>query len=276
MTKPYDHGESRHSPSASDREELSQMSLQVSAVRLKPRETASGEVLQQLIDHFVQAGEVRSGHKLPSERALAELFGIGRGSVRDALHTMEMLDLIEVRPGDGTYVKNSGAAVIPQLFRWTLLVRQPDLHELLESRLEIEVTMARRAATRRNDAELQALRDTLDDMVHAQESGNLTAFVDSDIEFHVQVSQMARIPVLADFLTGIRGLLEIWMRRTLEADNSRPAFACREHGAIIAAIEAGDADAAADNMETHLANSRDRLLSLNNPTEASEGPGRQD
>ena len=156
----YDRSES--APSGASREQLSQVSLQVSAVKLKPRETASGEVLQQLIDHFVQAGEVRIGHKLPSERALAELFGIGRAAVRDALHTMEMLDLIEVRPGDGTYVKNSGAAVIPQLFRWTLLVRQPHLHELLESRLEVEVTMARRAATRRSDEELQDLVQSLE------------------------------------------------------------------------------------------------------------------
>ena len=238
------------------------MSLQVSAVQRRPRETASGEILRQLIDHFLQSGEVRSGHKLPSERILAEQFGIGRTAVRDALHTMEMLNLIEVRPGDGTYVKNSGPAVVPQLFRWALAVRQPDLSELLETRLEVEVTMARRAASHHTNAELSGLEDALSMMLAAQEQNDVDAFVKADIEFHVLISKMAQIPVLADFLTGIRVLLEAWMRRTLEADRERPAFACREHEAILLAIQDADADRAATAMKDHLANARERLLRL--------------
>ena len=70
------------------------------------------------------------------------MFSVGRAAVREALRTMEMLDLIEVRTGDGTYVKTSGSTVIPHLFQWGLLVRQPDVHDLLETRREIEMTTA--------------------------------------------------------------------------------------------------------------------------------------
>lgn len=246
------------------------MSFQISAVHLKPRETASGEVLRQLIDHFLQSGDVRSGHKLPSERILAEQFGIGRTAVRDALHTMEMLNLIEVRPGDGTYVKNSGPDVIPQLFRWALAVRQPDLGELLETRLEVEVTMARRAASRHSDAQLAELTDALARMRAAQEVPDIGSFVEADIDFHLVISQMAQIPVLADFLTGIRALLGVWMRRTLEADRTRPADACQEHDDILHAITKGDEKGAVAAMKLHVTNARNRLLSLDTGT----SPGR--
>lgn len=238
------------------------MTFQVSAIQRAPRETPSGEVLRQLIEHFLQSGDVRSGHKLPSERVLAEQFQIGRAAVRDALHTMEMLNLIEVRPGDGTYVKNSGPAVIPELFRWALAVRQPDLSELLETRLEVEVTVARRAASRHTEAELVSLRSALDRMRSATEARANDAFVDADIEFHLVISRMAQIPVLADFLTGVRALLEGWMQRTLEANSTRAAAACQEHAAVLLAIEAADPDLAAAAMRTHVTNAREQLTRL--------------
>jgi GntR family transcriptional regulator, transcriptional repressor for pyruvate dehydrogenase complex len=175
---------------------------------------------------------------------------------------MEMLNLIEVRPGDGTYVKNSGPAVIPQLFRWALAVRQPDLVELLETRLEVEMTMARRAASGHSDAQLAELTDAMARMRAARELSDIDAFVEADIGFHMIISQMAHIPVLADFLTGIRALLGVWMRRTLEADRARPAFACQEHEDILRAIRDGDDDGAAAAMKLHVTNARNRLLSI--------------
>jgi GntR family transcriptional repressor for pyruvate dehydrogenase complex len=238
------------------------MTFQVSAIQRTRRDTPSAEILRQLIDHFLQSGDVKSGHKLPSERVLAEQFQIGRTAVRDALHSMEMLNLIEVRPGDGTYVKNSGPAVIPELFRWALALRQPDLSELLETRLEVEVTVARRAASRHTQAELVSLRSALNRMCSAQEAKAIAAFVDADIEFHLVISRMAQIPVLADFLTGVRALLEGWMQRTLEADSTRAAAACQEHEAVLLAIQAADPDGSATAMRTHVMNAREKLTRL--------------
>ena len=238
------------------------MSLNISAIQRTPRETASAEVLRQLIDHFLPSGDIRIGHKLPSERVLAEQFGIGRAAVRDALRTMEVLNLIEIRPGDGTYVKNSGPALMPQLFRWALAVRQPAPSELLEARLEVEATIARLAAERYTDADLAALEHALGQMRNSKESEAIETFVDADIRFHLVISTMAQIPVLADFVTGLRALLEDWMRRTLAADDTRAVAACDEHESILQAIRDVDPDRAAAAMRAHIANATERLYSL--------------
>jgi DNA-binding FadR family transcriptional regulator len=242
------------------------LALQVSVVGRTPREPASGEVFQQLVDYLLRADSVRSGLKLPSERSLAEMFGVGRATVREALRTMEMLELIEVRPGDGTYVKSSGSTVLPRLFHWGLLVRQPDLLDLLETRREIELTMARRAAIRRDDRELAELATMLEKMRVARNEGD---FVDADIGFHLLVSQMAAMPVLADFLTGIRSLLNSWMHRVVAVDDDHRARACEEHEPILRAIAGADPEAAVETMEAHLHKAQERLLQVLSPGDGS-------
>lgn len=94
-----------------DGSEVIGLTLQVSALRTTPREPPSYKIFRQLVDYLMTA-DIRGRVKLPSERSLAETFGVGRATVREALRTMEMLDLIEVRTGDGTYVKSSGSTVI--------------------------------------------------------------------------------------------------------------------------------------------------------------------
>lgn len=240
------------------------MTLRVSTVARTPREPASNEIFQQLIDYLLRGDNVGSRVKLPSERNLAEMFSVGRAAVREALRTMEMLDLIEVRTGDGTYVKTSGSTVIPHLFQWGLLVRQPDVHDLLETRREIEMTMARRAAARRSDSEVSQLAARLEEMRAARHDDD---FVEADIAFHLLISEMARMPVLADFLTGIRSLLDSWMHRVVAVDHDRPARACEEHAPVLAAIAAADPDAAAEAIAAHLDRGGERLLDVLESTE---------
>ena len=235
------------------------MSLQVSAMAHPPREPASSEVFKQLVDNLLRPEGLQHGLKLPSERQLAAMFDVGRATVREALRTMELLELIEVRPGDGTYVKTSGSNVIPQLLRWGLLVRRPRLADLLETRREIEVAMARRAAAGPNAEALARLTDQLDLMRGAPTTDE---FVQADIDFHLAVSSMARMPVLADFLAGIRSLLDNWMHRVLAADEARPGEACAEHAEVLLAITTGDPAAAASAMDAHLRRAGNRLVAI--------------
>lgn len=232
------------------------MTLQLSPLQRGPREPASYEIFRQLVDYLLRA-DIRGRVKLPSERSLAETFGVGRATVREALRTMEMLDLIEVRTGDGTYVKSSGSTVITQLFQWSLLLRRPDLRDLLETRLELETAMARRAATRHSDPQLAQLIGLLEAMRTAK---NDDAFVEADVAFHLLVGEMAGIPVLSDFLAGIQSLLDSWMHRAVAADHGRPARACEEHEAVLTAIAAADPDASVDAMTAHLRSAEAHLL----------------
>ena len=84
-------------------------------LELDRRESVSSELTRKLIDHLVRDGHLRPGDRLPSERQLAELLGIGRSSVRDALKSLAFLGLIEVRQGAGSYVKEPDSELLPKI-----------------------------------------------------------------------------------------------------------------------------------------------------------------
>ena len=78
------------------------------------------EIARRLLDYFL-SGEVEPGERIPSERRLAESLGVGRSLVREALKSLHLLGLLEVRQGDGTYLKRTDSELLPQVIEWGLL-----------------------------------------------------------------------------------------------------------------------------------------------------------
>ena len=86
-------------------------------IDLSSRETLTMEVARRLLDYFL-SGEVEPGMRIPSERRLAESLGVGRSLVREALKSLHVLGLLEVRQGDGTYLKRTDSELLPQVIEW--------------------------------------------------------------------------------------------------------------------------------------------------------------
>ncbi|WP_308289816.1 FadR/GntR family transcriptional regulator [Mycolicibacterium mageritense] len=80
------------------------MGDQFARIEQAPREPLSAEVAKALLE-AVFSGQIQPGTRMPSERQLAESFGVGRFVVREALKSLGLLGLLEVRQGDGTYVR---------------------------------------------------------------------------------------------------------------------------------------------------------------------------
>jgi GntR family transcriptional regulator, transcriptional repressor for pyruvate dehydrogenase complex len=133
------------------------------------RRSVPDEVFDQLAADIL-AGELAVGTALPAERRLAEVLGVSRPAVREALQRLAQAGLIDVRQGDTTTVRDYRHTAGPELLP-RLLVRdgQPDLavvRSILETRFSLAPDVARRCALRRTDAvltELERLVDDLDD-----------------------------------------------------------------------------------------------------------------
>ena len=95
-------------------------------IDLSSRETLTMEVARRLLDYFL-SGEVEPGGRIPSERRLAESLGVGRSLVREALKSLHLLGLLEVRQGDGTYLKRTDSELLPQVIEWGLLLGEKRL-----------------------------------------------------------------------------------------------------------------------------------------------------
>ncbi len=231
-------------------------SLGLSPIRVN-QTSVVGEVVKQLLNYLV-SNRIGPGDKLPSERNLSEYLGLGRTSVREAVKTLHMLGIVEVRQGDGTYLRRTDSNVLPQILEWGLLLGQQRTHDLVEAREYLEIFVARRAAQRVTPEGVSVLERHLDRMRAAAESGHSARLAEADVEFHLAIAEMAGNSVFIDVLRSIRTLLHVWITRALETEGF--ADSVEQHVRVAAAIEAGDPDAAEHAMRAHMTSAGERLL----------------
>lgn len=225
-----------------------------------PAGTPVSEVARRLLDLFT-GGSIAAGTRLPPERQLAATLGVGRSAVREALAALEILGIVDVRPGSGTYLRGAASELLPQTLRWGLLIGERNTAQLLELREGLEIFVARLAAARADSAmiarlekDVARMNDTLDD---------LAAFAKADLDFHHALAEAAGNATLTDHLHVIRSLLQVYADRAVH-DHGHAVRATAEHEAVLAGVRDGDGDAAASAMAVHMATATRRLLAERN------------
>ena len=99
---------------------------------LGPMEQGSvvSEVAERLLAYFT-SGDIAVGTRLPAERTLAASLGVGRSAVREALAALEILGIVIVRPGSGTYLRDGVSELLPRTLSWGLMLGAPRTRELV-------------------------------------------------------------------------------------------------------------------------------------------------
>ena len=205
------------------------------------------EVIAQLREQ-ISSGSWPVGERIPPESELIERLQVGRGTVREAIKALAHIGLLEVRQGDGTYVK-SRSELAGALRRQMRTVT--DVH-VQEVRRALEVEGARLAARRRTEEDLRALADALEERdqasVGARELGRWddswgVPWVEADVRFHQAVVVASHNPMLIEMYLEMSAELSSAMRRFAEHEDHEP-FMVRGHRTLFDAIEAGDEEAA--------------------------------
>lgn len=221
------------------------------------REPLAAEVARRLVDYLLSGG-VAPGARIPSERQLAEAFGVGRSAVREAIAALTLIGLIEVRHGDGTYLKRPESPLLPRVVEWGLLLGEQRTVDLVEARQKIEVDIAGLAAQRRTEEDLAELTRHLRRMEwEAREGGDPTAFVEADVAFHLRLAEAARNSALRDVLSSIQALLRAWIGRVIAEGNRELSYT--DHVPILDAVCARDAPVAEAAMDAHMQSAARRL-----------------
>lgn len=225
------------------------------SLRVERREAPVAEITRKLLDYLF-SGNVEPGTKIPSERQLAEALDVGRSSVREAVKSLSVLGLLDVRQGDGTYLSSSGSTLLPQAIEWSLLLGEPRTLDLLEARTEVEIVVAGLAAERADEEGVERLRAALAAMEAAGE--DVARYVEADVAFHLEIARLSRNEVFANLVTSLRSLLGAWAKRVLEhAGETTSSYAM--HAPIADAIAAHDAGAARGAMRAHMERANRRL-----------------
>jgi DNA-binding FadR family transcriptional regulator len=133
-----------------------------------PRRSVTDDVFDQLAAEVLR-GDVAVGEALPSERRLAEVLGVSRPTVREALRRLDHAGLVDVRQGDSTTVRDfrrsAGLELLPQLLISQGKVDVATARSLMETRLHVGPFVAELAARRGGAALGPALAAALDDLI---------------------------------------------------------------------------------------------------------------
>jgi GntR family transcriptional regulator, transcriptional repressor for pyruvate dehydrogenase complex len=154
---------------------------------IKPKRI-SDQIFDQLHGLIVR-GQLKPGEKIMTERELSEALNVSRTSVRDAINRLVVLELLEHRQGQGTFVRifdrNRGNPVA-----LAMETQDASLADLLEIRMGLECNAAAYAAMRAEEEDIQYLEQTLEEFKQQVESG--VVGTEADVSFHMAISHAAK------------------------------------------------------------------------------------
>ncbi len=194
-------------------------------------------------------GTFPPGKPLPGERLLAERFGVSRGSIRDALRTLETIGLLVSRHGQGTFPQELDVERLVAPLASVLNYRRDMRDELLDVRRMFEPAVARVAAVRVNEADLADLERILAAQRKKLKSGR-SAIVE-DTAFHEILARATRNRIIVSIMATLNDLLVESRKLTLK-QKGRPLTSFRGHEAVVAALRRRDGAAAAEAMRAHI------------------------
>ena len=220
------------------------------------------ELVLQRIEKQIVSGSLRAGQRLPPERELAELLGVSRPAVREALRVLEAQGAVRSQvgqgPGSGTTIERVPSDALTRLLRLHVALGSFPFEDVIETRVTLErsiVVLACRNARPENMVRMRALLHTMDEPEITRETFNQL-----DIDFHVELAEAGGNRLMSDMTRAIRESVRIPFLATVTAmpDTGKSSWPSMldslraEHHAVFSALEAGEGDKAADLLEFHI------------------------
>jgi len=173
------------------------MTLQTLYTPIKKR-----RLYEDIVDHIKELmmnGDLKPNDQLPSERALADSFGVGRPTVREAIRTLSLMGLVEVGHGKrGTCVKDSAFEPLMESFKqqmgWMIEMEKTSLRQLVEVRDTLETKIALLAAERASEDEFTEMKRLLAEMPDCLDDTD--RYLEAAIRFHRSMAQATQNPIL--------------------------------------------------------------------------------
>lgn len=223
----------------------------MSTLKLKPvsRVTLGEQVATQLAEQ-ISEGEWLPGDKLPSETELCASLRIGRSTLREALKSLAYVGLVQMRPGEGTYVLENTQLLVDRIRTGGVLRTEKELQDVSEARLILETELAAMAAERMEPADLERLEELLKDMERCLK-GDGREYAALDVDFHLAIAKSSKNQLLHELLVPIRGVLQEFIAKSQEMPGIREN-AHEHHAKILAALRQRNPEKAKREIRAHL------------------------
>ncbi len=224
------------------------------------------DIVQQL-HSLIRQGALQHGARLPSERLLAEQFGVSRSSVREAIRSLELRGLVISKRGSGTFINTENLDSVVALIAGTLASGDESLRDVFEVRHLLEPQIAAVAAQRADDGEILRLGEVLEQQRREVEAGETG--VNADTAFHFALACATHNSALVKVISAVEDILRRSRDQSLQ-EPGRPQRSLASHRRILETVRARQPEAARQAMEHHLTAVEPALLS-----NGSNGNGRR-
>ena len=214
------------------------------------KSTLYEDVLKQILE-AVKNGRWNPGEKIPGELSLAEKFQVSRNCIREALKALSILNIIEARPGQGTFISEVALCQITNRELTEHLSEKVSVMELMEIRIMLETQTVLWAIERASDDELERLKAIIEK--ERQFGRDLSkSSLQPRAEFHRILAEIAGNSLAVKFLNSIREELNAQRHRYLDLPLHTWEGLMNEHELILDLISQRDPVKAVKVMKDHV------------------------
>ncbi|MEW6263041.1 MAG: FadR/GntR family transcriptional regulator [Thermodesulfobacteriota bacterium] len=211
-----------------------------------------GESVIEEMQRMIRRGELKSGDKLPNQNEFAAKLGISRPTLREALHTLTLLGVIEQRPGAGTVIRGLGSLNMAEHLPPPFANDTQATLELVEARRFIEVVVVELAARQGTESEIAQIGRLVQDMTGALGQGDTARYAELDLAFHYQIAAAAHNRFLIHLFVHVRGLMEQFMREGFRVMPGMRERSLKFHASIYHHLKDRQGKKAARQMARHI------------------------
>ena len=201
--------------------------------------------------------KLKKNEQIESDRVLAEKLGVGRTNIREALKVLEVLGMIDIRPGQGSYLSGGETNFFNIPLSWSLFMNGNQTDDIVETRNLLEVKAAALAAGCDKQDKLDKLEEVYARMKDSLNTKNYKEFLQDDVVFHTCIADCSGNQVIYNMLQTISNFMK-HISQTGMVDEGQLKEIYEEHKKIYEAIQKKDAKMAEVAMEEHLQRSSER------------------
>lgn len=225
------------------------------------------EAVFRLFKSQLVSGELKPSDRLLPERELAQKLGVSRPSLREVMRALDLLGVVEIRPGQGTFIRSPDLSILQDFFG-LVLAMEPSLYEhLMETRIALECRAIRLACRQASPEDHARLAEALRRIRNTVDDPNLGA--EADFDFHAGIVRASQNRVLLLIHEAIASQLRRShheRREALRGTSETQMLLTEDHVRIYEAIRSGDPDRAESVLKEHYslahrASERDRTHS---------------
>ena len=202
-------------------------------------------------------GKLKKNEQIESDRVLAEKLGVGRSAIREALKVLDVLGMIDIRPGQGSYLTSGEENFFNIPLSWSLFLNGNQTEDIVALRNLLEVKAAGLAAACTNEEKINKLEEISVRMQKSFEEKNYKEFLQDDVVFHTCIAECSGNQVIFNMLQTIRNFMKHISQTGMVEENQLKEI-YKEHQLVYSAIREQNAELAEKAMGEHMQKSSKR------------------